>query len=92
MPLFKTMNIKIDNEGFLLIERLRKGKATMIQLICPFDLSVLSNHGLCGDWCPHFGEPLVSKGGGDSGEDVMELELCHHKILIGTITDERAKV
>lgn len=47
----------------------------------------------CGDWCPHFGEPVHNKFIGEmSGVEIdvgWTLTLCHDTILYGEIEDRR---
>lgn len=90
MPLFKTMNIKIDNLGLLNLER----NGTFKRQCCPFGRDEDGTMPYCGDWCPHFqphgAEAIIMRG--QIRERVQGLTLCHGTELYGTITDERAKV
>jgi hypothetical protein len=48
------IKIKIDNGGFLSVERAEKLKPQY----CPYqpnDFETLNEHKCCGDWCPAFG-------------------------------------
>jgi hypothetical protein len=53
----------------------------------------------CGDWCPHFGEPVIAKriNPGDYWPEGIpahlpdRISLCHGTVLIGEIVDERGK-
>jgi len=44
------MKFRINKDGFLEIFR---GSQFSLQY-CPFN-----REGICGDWCPHFGEPIM---------------------------------
>lgn len=48
---------KIEKDGRLYIERAGKFKGQN----CPYGVSV-ANSCLCGDWCPHFHEPVEIDG------------------------------
>jgi hypothetical protein len=55
----------------------------------------------CGDWCPHFGEPVIgsfipSHIGEDGNhfsdyKDVDTLTICKDRVLFGKIIDERKR-
>jgi len=70
------MNIKIDKEGFLHIERTGSG---YIEQICPFD-----DGPLCGHWCPLFGEPYSV-----ATPRMLALKICHTTFENIQIKDER---
>lgn len=58
---FKSEKIKIDEDGYLWIERAGEMKIQM----CPHDTSDRDSNRAepCGDWCPLFGNPhLVPSG------------------------------
>jgi len=83
------MNGKIDNTGKLQIERAGK----MNNQGCPF-----TEDDGCGDWCPLFGEPTVSKWMGSHDPDAPErkkdrshwdLKLCKKTLLFDVFEDER---
>ena len=82
------MKGKIDKGGSLL-------KGLKYQY-CPFDREERS----CGDWCPHFGEPMSGEKFSPSTSTVMNLnvepngltrlDICHGKILMfDEFKDER---
>ena len=77
------MKIKIDNEGYLWIER--KGK--MKDQFCPYD----SDMSHCGDWCPLFLEPSFHKADDIVDFDNMEIALCGiiHNVPVADFEDER---
>lgn len=69
------MNMVIEEDGFLFIERpigLRRTKCCQI------------TSRLCGDWCALFGEPESSPSG-------QWLDLCCSRRLVGNISDLRKK-
>lgn len=68
---------KINKDGCLEIER----AGTMKLQYCPFDTAGNSD-AHCGDWCPHFGEAVVSEPG-------WELPACRHWLYFTEFTDER---
>jgi hypothetical protein len=65
------MKIVIDNAGFLELERAGKLKKQN----CPFT----EDYPLCGDWCPHFGEP-------DNGAIVLS---CSGNCIWWGVEDQR---
>ena len=71
------MKIRIAQNGSLHILR----ETTWIPQICPFSEKDI----FCGEWCPHFNEPIV-------GTRSVELELCFKKVLrlsVDNFFDER---
>ncbi len=85
------MNGKINNKGMLQIKRAGKMKAQG----CPF-----TEEEYCGDQCPLFGEPTVSKWMGSINTDAPErekderywdLSLCKKTLLFDVFKDERRK-
>ena len=75
------MEIKIDDYGYLLIQRLGQWKGAT----CPFRQELRT----CGDWCALFGEPETEHFVED-GKNCSEttIDICR-KTLSGTIIDER---
>ena len=69
------MKIRIDNNGWLSVERAGKFKDQK----CPHDQDNLVH---CGDWCPLFGEPHNWETGSQA------INLCMN-FIHGEITDER---
>ncbi len=64
----------ITPEGLLLVNR----KGAFIPQICPY-----TNQGLeCGDWCPHFHEPVEISG------STINLQLCHRDQIVFTRLDD----
>ena len=77
---------KIDNKGFLWIERMRPEGPRMERATCPRSLSS------CGDSCALFGDPLERAI--VSCVDGVELSwdtlgLCNGGLTFETLTDER---
>lgn len=77
------MNIKIDCNGTLHIQRADK---YWKEQMCPFVATAVKWRTQCGDWCPLFGEPNTYQ----TEPPISDVVLCH-RILSGTITDERGK-
>lgn len=86
------MKGKIDENGFLYIERAGKTKKTL----CPYDGECAP----CGDWCPLFSEPEPAKDAVYPDDDSCNydlvpngktwMRLCHGKYLeFDEFTDER---
>lgn len=75
------MKGKINHHGCLEIERAGKTK----DQYCPF-INNTNNGAYCGDWCPHFREPIAfSYGTG------WELPTCKHCLYFTELIDERIK-
>jgi hypothetical protein len=76
---------RIDNTGGLLLGRPRKplaGVDMWTALLCCYS----ENARPCGDWCPHFAEPILLKG------VVVEIRLCQGTkigFLWNDFSDER---
>lgn len=70
------MKIKIDEDGYLSIERGLKNPKFKTQY-CPY-YAIDNNGSQCGDWCPLFGEPANG-----------ELETCKRIIEYDECIDER---
>jgi len=91
------MNAKINNEGYLEIER----AGTPRLQICPMVMSrglvrkdLLHKDIPCGDWCPLFGEPYDVKIKSEQDSSILVykfyIELCSGRILrLKGIEDER---
>lgn len=78
------MKIKINNNGFLEIER----AGIMKQQFC---VNAPVSDCRCGDWCPMFGEPELAAEVKKTGKKVLYiLTLCKAN-LFGDIEDERGK-
>lgn len=77
---------KIDEVGHLQIERAGK----LQEQLCP-SLNQSRHKGHCGDWCPHFGEPLSTmKNIEGKPVDVVILDICKKSfITFKKFTDER---
>ena len=74
---------KINKDGWLEIERAGKMK----QQFCPLQPEQNAfRTNRCGDWCPHFGEPVFSIMCKD-----WELSTCKHSLYFKEFTDERVK-
>ena len=76
------MKGEIDSDGTLRIDR---GAVKRKAMLCPFQESI---NGFCGDWCPHFGEPIFYN-------DEWCISLCHGKTLSfnrGEFEDMRSQV
>ena len=75
------MEIKIDKDGLLHIQRI--GKDEMQK--CPYHCDNEGYKSACGDWCPLFGEIIYQ------GLDIPmdRLQICNGRYLTGTIIDER---
>lgn len=72
--------IVIDNNGGLCLTRYRAGKEHLIEQGCNQSLELR-----CGDWCPHFSEPI--------GVDEFYLSLCNGTVLTAPLLiDDRKKV
>ena len=73
------MKVLIDEDGRLHIER----AGTYRQQTCPFSFAIGMTTS-CGDWCPHFGEPVFfSEEIIDNDTDStlvprVQLTLCHN--------------
>lgn len=75
------MRIEINEEGFLLLER---GKE-MKEQYCPYCQGIID---ACGDWCPHFTEPVISL-------DTVFFHICspaNFRVNIKDFTDRRVNV
>ena len=77
----------IDSKGKLLIER----EGTLQYQFCPFSTS----EELCGDWSPHFGEPMINQPyitNGEHRESASWLVICQGKtIFFETLTKEKRR-
>jgi len=74
---------KINSGGYLEIFRASGFK----EQFCPYSNSP-SGDCICGDWCPHFGEP--QKGKEKIGDGGFNLEICQGNLLLLDIfIDER---
>jgi len=85
----------IDESGNLYIER--GGKIGLKLQGCPYQ----EEEGSCGDWCPLFGEPEVSKWMGSPDPDKKgraadirhwNLKICKITIFFEELTDERRQM
>jgi len=70
---FNYLNGKIDSDGYLYILRGKQYK----QQYCRYS-------GICGDWCPQFGEPVIKN------KVTIHLKICQNRILeFSNFEDER---
>lgn len=89
------MKALLNKHGYLYLERAYRLKA----MLCPFvpsnsattphDAAVLRPT-ICGDWCPHFGEPEIT----DKGNLVFDvvIPICNGTtIRCDELTDERGE-
>lgn len=66
------IRLAITPDGGLLVGRAVKYTVELKRQTCPY-----TEHGdnsPCGDWCPHFMEPVLEPGHGDSA---VMVQLCH---------------
>ena len=88
---------RLNDMGFLSVER----KDIEKEQLCPFANDTTNDNGdpidaICGDWCPHFGEPTIIDEESPASQLMPQLmgktvlEICHKKTLVfSEIKDER---
>lgn len=92
------LKARLNEIGFLSVER----KGTEKEQLCPFATNENENgdpiDAICGDWCPHFGEPTVIEKDNPASQLMPDLvgkivlEICHKKTLVfSEIKDERGQ-
>ena len=74
--------IRIGKEGWLEIQR----SGAFKNQHCPFCVfnDISRNSARCGDWCPHFGGPIIPDEGLHHGDAF--LSLCQDVVLV-TVSD-----
>lgn len=81
------MNGKINRKGWLSIQRKSEFKDMSCINVMALDEA---DDRMCGDWCPHFGEPEPSKFHEQDVTPVTYLSICQSKIILfESLTDER---
>ncbi len=76
----QAMRIAIDGHGYLNLER----AGIMKNSVCPF--ASADSFLYCGDWCPHFGEPVVN-----DNTSFLQITCGDGKMIYGEIADNRGK-
>ena len=81
----------IINEGGIL--KIKRGGKMATQM-CPF----AEGEARCGDWCPLFGNPIISKWIGSPDPDMKDrewnpkhwyLQICHTLLYFDELVDQR---
>ena len=87
------MKGKINKQGHLAIKRAGKVKVQ----VCPYQ----QDDSICGDWCPLFAEPTISKWMGSPDPNAAnrakdpkhwDLKICQNTLFFDERVDERERI
>jgi len=78
----------IDKQGSLWTERAGKRRLQLCPYVVSPDSLSDERQRPCGDWCPHFREPIVTSVN-QQGEAKGTVVICGDRAISGIIEDER---